>query len=470
MDMNLRYSKFFTPVMDKIFPLWYNFNIDENSVYLMNAMFRYILIKKYGNEVITKKEDLQKINIGSWVISGSHDADGFRRLCNRDFPFFYLVFCSEDYINTMETMAENFEELNSSAYPINSFIKSGSRKTTRVFVNSEKHQIFACLTGRMTDVWIGRFLSCTSRIWRWVFNEQNTTDDDLALLKALSECDWAKVEEYFNKLAPDYTNDYLKSFLSVYQKSFIDAQISSCNNRANDYRQNISSYMRSLNDNLDKLASVNMQIQSLSLLKNTQTDEVTPFFECHKNITIRDIEQGGGSGTYILYTVNETLEFYDVDEFKRIYNNRRQTYLSDISDKLLNVLYAMFVEDKGHFVVQSEFRLNQLSSITPLTRGNIAGVNYNDVLPHPHLGFFHCLGGNESEIAKAMKSGNWDLAIEQTIAATKNLAFGDNAVMSELMYYLKNNVNTKFILADNGERMSINEFADYIGYKEADNG
>lgn len=467
MDVNFSSSKFFTPIMNEIFPLyWREFNINDNYVYLLNTMFRYILIKEYGDQVLTMRDDLEKIKVYDWPIYDEYDMREFYKKI--DDTNFCLTFCDDNFIDKIEVI-DGFEELNSPTYPINSFIKSGSRKTTRVFINRTKRQVIACLTGKMTDNWMGRFLSCASRIWQWVFNDKNTTEDDLALLKSLSECNWGKTLECFNNIAPDYSNKYFKAILGDYQKRVINYQISDYNNKINDFRKSIDNYRNSLQTCLDRLANANIQIQSLMMLKNTQTDELTPFFDCHKNIVIRDIQQDNYK-SYILYTINEILEFYDVDEFKRIYDNRERNYLHLINNKLLNVLYAMFVDDKGHFLVQSEFKLNFLSSITPLRKGNISGVTYNNVLPHPHLGFFGCLGGNEIEISKAMERGNWDVAIEQTIAATKNLAFGDNAVMSQLLGYLAEHQDTQFILANNNTKMSINEFADYIGYKEANNG
>ena len=56
-----------------------------------------------------------------------------------------------------------------------------------------------------------------------------------------------------------------------------------------------------------------------------------------------------------------------------------------------------------------------------------------EVLPHPHLYEYRCLGENEKPITEALMKGDWKLAVEQAIAAVRNLWFGDYTVMSTFM-------------------------------------
>lgn len=66
-----------------------------------------------------------------------------------------------------------------------------------------------------------------------------------------------------------------------------------------------------------------------------------------------------------------------------------------------------------------------------------------------------------------MSQGNWDMAIEQTITASKNLNFGDSTVVSRMMQRLYENRDIiRCIILDDGRELTPNEFYNYL--KEID--
>ncbi len=63
------------------------------------------------------------------------------------------------------------------------------------------------------------------------------------------------------------------------------------------------------------------------------------------------------------------------------------------------------------------------------------------------------------------------MAIEQSIAAVKNINFGDSIVIGEFVSDVRNAFNTsrKCILADNGKEMTLREFLAYIRENKEEN-
>jgi hypothetical protein len=77
---------------------------------------------------------------------------------------------------------------------------------------------------------------------------------------------------------------------------------------------------------------------------------------------------------------------------------------------------------------------------------------------------YTCLGGNETPIREYLQKGDWEMAMMQCLQASKNLRFGNSVVVSAMIRWLKNRLDStnKIIIADNGKEMSIREFLDYV--------
>lgn len=98
-------------------------------------------------------------------------------------------------------------------------------------------------------------------------------------------------------------------------------------------------------------------------------------------------------------------------------------------------------------------------------------LSRTDLMPHPHIYFYRCAGGNDQYYSKYADSGEWQLAIEQAIGATKNLNFGDSTVMGEMIEWLDNNRKTRCIkLADGDTMVSVEEFIKMLNEGEEKHG
>ena len=221
---------------------------------------------------------------------------------------------------------------------------------------------------------------------------------------------------------------------------------------------NMREYELKVNNCADQHAEYLLNLKQLQAAVRDDSNAFANFIISHPNIV--SVKRYNNDSIY--YVIEDTVEFYDEDEFKSMYQNE-YSYFSK-SKPHSREFYELFINHRGKMIVRSEFMLRNLSSITPIRKRDSYDPEsiYEEVLPHPHLAFYACLGNNQTPLRQALESGNWDMAIDQTVGATKNVNFSDSTVMNEMIRYLNNNPHLKFILADNGERMTMEQFTKYI--------
>lgn len=348
-----------------------------------------------------------------------------------------------------------FIELNTNKSPVNQFISQKTNKNVQVFVNEKIKSVIVFTNGDADDKLYWSIFSCMCKIWTWIFDASNEADSQLS--KLCYEENEDKVIEYIN----DYlTQSKLKERLLLKQlKEFSNASINdrieNCKlDITNKYSDHEDYYKRAMNC-MYRIKELEKELQMLLNSKNDE-DEFVKMFQQHKELTIDQID-----ANVITYLVVSTIEYYDVDEFINVQSNRGITFLSKATNAIRKLLNELIVKNRGHLIAISKFEFT-IGSITPIK--NTASRRYpiGDYIPHPHIGGYACLGGNSSPLRQAIADSDYDLAITQTIAATKNMNFGDSTVMDYLVgllddYYYKPN---KIILADNTP-MSIVEFLAY---------
>ena len=211
---------------------------------------------------------------------------------------------------------------------------------------------------------------------------------------------------------------------------------------------------------LDELSGINLYVEALQAQKTSNSSEVYDFFAARKNIGIANVICSAGSSKKLQYYVTGTLEYFDKEMFNRIYQNP-SSWLAG-NPGVREILYGCFIQEKGFIQVEGVFELSNLSSITAVSHVR-SGRFDKTHLPHPHICYYRCLGENSSYINEFLKSGEWGMAIDQTVAAVKNINFGDSIVCGEFVRDIANKMNIcKCIIADNGVHMTPREFLDYI--------
>lgn len=368
-----------------------------------------------------------------------------------------------------ELTHDGWESLDKPPYPISRYLSQFAK--TRVFVNVDKQRVVVAVDRQATAKWIQGFISTFARVFRWYFTSELSAEEQ-AFFKAISvnnkDVNEAEAEnilvDYINRAAEklDFRDMSLHKHLDGFEKSIRESQLSQYRSAIENSFSSIRRYQREM-DNLYRQLSDNQRLlKSLEEAPEEATTELFDFFSSHKCLDVVYTD-----GDRIKFGITETLEFYDEDEFKSVYR-RKSSYMHTTasSDEIPRVMNAIFAEHKGVFVTNAVFTLSSMRYISMHQE-----MSREDVLPHPHIYFFQCSGGNDQYYSKYADSGEWQLAVEQAIGATKNLNFGDSTVVGKMIRWLDSHRNTRCIkLADSDKIVSVNEFLKILNEGEQQNG
>lgn len=238
----------------------------------------------------------------------------------------------------------------------------------------------------------------------------------------------------------------------------IATRIDQCKQNMSSYSRNIEDYERRIKDLLNDYARANQELTALNGAQRADDNMFWDYFTKHKQLEFVKVSTNNGYKN-LIFCIRETLEYFDTGELKRMLDNQNSFLYEYANDETLTVLRAIFVEEKAKVRVRSCFKLTGTSSLQSYRSGTSLDY-YSDSLKHPHLGEFDCLGANETYINQAMMKGDWEIAIEQCIAASKNIAFGDEPVMEKFIKHLNpNNASDKrCIVTNDGKDLTVREF------------
>lgn len=357
---------------------------------------------------------------------------------------------------------EGWVALDTPPYPVAPYLSGASE--TRVYTNTTSKCTIVFVRNASSEKWMDMFCSSMFRILPWYFAD-GISEDEKNLFKAINSNDGKAFAKIINDLcaAYDFKDARLKKSLIGWNDGRRKRQIKILKNNAGKTLQRIESHQQDITKLLNELDTYNVNLLALQAQEDSTDDSVYKFFINHPNIVVLDITPGCDDGNVMEYCVLETLEYYDRDEFLRVYNNKNSN-IGCADNDVREILFAIFGlgESRGAFRVESMFRLTNLSGLNVL-RNSRSHQYDNTYLPHPHLVTYGCLGGNSKYITEYMQQGNWDLAIEQSIAATKNINFGDSTVVGSFVGDIYNHMcDCRCILADNGKEMTPTEFLAYI--------
>lgn len=193
-------------------------------------------------------------------------------------------------------------------------------------------------------------------------------------------------------------------------------------------------------------------LKNLRLATLQKSDEI---LQGMKNKSVQILNYGGGA---LLFAICDTLDYYDEDEFLRL-EERSGSYFYVFNEYTRRILHGIFAENLGTFKVSSVFKFNT-SNLIPVDRGWYTKTLIEDFLPNPHLYFYQCLGGNAVPIQEFITKGEYDAAIQQAVAATKNINFADSTVIQRLNDWISCTPNSRCIIARDGTEMTIQQFHD----------
>lgn len=264
--------------------------------------------------------------------------------------------------------------------------------------------------------------------------------------------------DFCNKVAAkiDFRMIRLKTVLQKYVDYARVSNIGRYKYDLDDLRGKISSARDRLESYYKSLEEKTILLASLEATTAKSSDEVINFFNTHKQCSITNV-----SNDVLQYGVTDTLEYYDVDEAEKLFNNTHSWVWDSFTADDIRYLKALFCESRGICKVSAHFTLSAMRYVTPQSG------SYPDstTMPNPHIYFYGCSGGNDAYYDQYANSGDWDLAIEQSISATKNWSVGDSTVGRRMMsWIIKSTV--PFIYVSDGSPVSSIDGLRRVTWKE----
>lgn len=433
----------------------------------LSALMRAIVIN-YGNYSTT--EVGAKAIVSRSRVSSASDME---YILGKSYSHIALcvVECSRcfDESITLPSGWQSEFELNGKSFPVNQYLSQFAK--TKIVVNPEDKRIVAYVERRANHIWCQALESILCRMMPWYF-PSDLTEEEKGFFTAISvDKKTENVEDifvqYVNKIAEkiNFRDMKLHKFLDGVADRARQSRMSGLKREISNYRHAIERLMTDMSNHYSTLDKMTMELTGLELMEPETDNAMFNFFKNHKNLTILDIDD-----SYLQFGVDDTLEFYDDAEFQRI-ASRPTTYIGRRSEEFRSVLHSLFIERRGIIRVNAVFNLKNFKLIEPQQNRTFI----DNAMPNPHIGWFGCSGGNGSYYAQYAKSGDWDLAIEQAISATKNLNWGDSIVASHMLDWMESNRHSRYIYVSDGspiekvtndmKLVSLDEFIKIINEK-----
>ena len=421
-------------------------SVDGNRVCsdVIESVLRYIEIKDC--------DDLEKINLVKQA--------KFANLDSISEQLKELNFVS---ITDREKILEKFpspdwEYLDSEAKasrPVATYL-SAIQKTI-ICINKKEQKAVVGVAVSGDSFWGAAFASCIFAVLPWRFG-QVLTDTEKTLFTAYKNHEQTKIGKILDEIYSHTNAEDVKTKIAIYDYDSIDfdKEFERMKYERKCLEEEVQELEQRLSGKYSKLCGKIAAIEKLCSSSTENRHDFYNFFLQHKNLSVVRKDQMSNE---LAFRIEDYIEYFDKDEFKKVSSNPRSVFNLAGSTNARELFFLLFDLELGKIHVESEFKFCGLSSLSPVK--HFSRVNKKETIPHPHLYHFACLGGNAGYITQYLSSGDWDMAIEQAIAATKNFNFGDSTVLDRFLRDVENyytDSSLKCILDNDGNKLTLKEF------------
>ncbi len=422
----------------------------------LEATLRYIAVKHHSGDLST----VELIKTRREIFPGYDFVETEVDRLTEDTSKTLVVITSRSREELPQLTKDNWVAFDAPPFPVALFLSKASE--TKVYFDKKRQNVLV-FTRTITTKWVDLLCSTIPRLLPWIYTDDaEISEEELKLFKLFAKKNYDVNE--FREIVDEPVKDFdfrtstMKRTLLNWGEISVKQQVADLIKKSDAMRDTIKSAERDLAERYDRLGGILTNIQALIASLTGTDDSVYKYFASRKQLGLYKVSNDGQPR--VCFSVTDTIEFYDAEEFKRIYDNPQSNLhrTKDIED-LFRGLYG---ENKGAMRVESVFELTSLSSLR-VCQGVRTGQFTGTHLPHPHQYHYGCLGTNSSYIQAYMVAGDWDMAIDQAIASVKNLNFGDYIVLCKHIDDILANMDTcRCIVADNGKEMTPREFLSYI--------
>ena len=331
---------------------------------------------------------------------------------------------------------------NGKPFPVNQYLSQYCR--TKIYINETKKRVVAFVDRHGNHVWLQAFESVICRLMPWYF-PLDLSDEEKQFYRSISVDNKGVTPEEIADLFVQFVNEVGAQidFRSMRLHRYLDGIADKArHSRMRDLKNSIESVTRDILSCRNSLAAYyssldtyNRELTGLEAIPDETNDAMFNFFNTHKQLSVLEV-----GSSFLRFGVDDTLEFYDEDEFERVFKSNR-SYLGGRNEDERRALWAIFKERCGVIRIQAAFDLINFKLVQPYSHYTFV----DNCMPNPHIYYHACSGGNDAYYYQYAESGDWDLGIEQAISATKNLNWGDSIVCSEMINWLNTHSDTPCI-------------------------
>ena len=363
--------------------------------------------------------NLRKENVNDWFTWFSHVQNG-NVIVVRSYSPLSAISDWKAYIK--EKLGEEWETLNTKEFPLDDYLSKADttgNHDSKGFVNTTNNNVLI-FTQTLTTKWKRTFASALFRILREYYPTIESAQQDREFFTALSMLGSSRkvkdsetgesisantyAQKTLQRLVDNACKDIefsdyvqaamLKGFCGAVRKGQIDRLEQDYNN----YTSKIHNYEADL---ANTYSNRDIVMQELSVLRDCGGDvsdePIIKFFNNHKELKIIKVDNNYSGGKYADYSISSTIEYYDEDEFKRVYNNPNSymNYNDSIHRFSKRILKGLFSDALGVIRTQCVFRLLNLSGVSARQSQTDTSLRYT------HLGI-HIL----SNMVVSVQMGN----------------------------------------------------------------
>lgn len=284
----------------------------------------------------------------------------------------------------------------------------------------------------ITSIWdytiLRKIIALVPKFLNQLFGHEYSSELEQTCL-AFASTDYNKwIEAYklwLNKYNP-FQKTKQKIFINLFMRinttklENIQYQLSTIDQSINALYTNLQNYFNQRDDCLQKQFYLKTQPEQNHL-------ELWDYLIKNKHITNINTHNH-----FLILDILTPITYFDVTAYKLMRQNPNSR-LNQASEHIIALFDDHFLNERYIIHTATSIKIDIFNSTISRTNQNSEVQTY---YANPHIMLFNCWGTNKAHILSALNKKEYIIAIEQMIAATKNLNFTDLTVVEEFIRHI----------------------------------
>lgn len=309
-----------------------------------------------------------------------------------------------------------------------------------VFVNEEKKvSLLYAELPRSTDTVTRCFHAVQSALLTsnpWFYNSEtdkdSVTEAEMGIVAALCKDDYEVYANYLDEFTErvNFREEAEMRLMEDFEHMLDKQRYEDIEYRLGEMKQRIDNLMDDLAHYIQRRKEAELQYQAIKLGIDQRENQfiIRDCFKANKDYKFITIE-----GNNMIFSINTYLSDWDVAALDNAIHRRRSVMYDQIPSELHDAAEKLFTA----IFETKEIKVPMTGVFALASNGRLRAVTRReydikaDHMPNPHLNFYACLGGYESDIMRAMEDDDWAYALEIASVAAGNVNFEDTTVMRD---------------------------------------